>query len=77
MVSKKLIQLTLFGGYSIGVTPVPISNTEVKPYCADDTAWETMWESRSLPKLFVKGPTSVGPFLFAKTALIGTSKRNK
>ena len=43
---------TVFGGYSVGVTPVPIPNTEVKSYCADDTALETMWESRSLPKLF-------------------------
>ena len=43
---------TVFGGYSVGVTPVLIPNTEVKSYCADDTAWETVWESRSLPKLF-------------------------
>ena len=43
---------TVFGGYSVGVTPVPIPNTEVKSYRADDTAWETVWESRSLPKLF-------------------------
>ena len=77
MVTKRLIELTLFGGYSIGVTPVPISNTEVKPYCADDTAWETMWESRSPPKLFVKGPTTVGPFLFAEIVRNGTSKRSK
>ena len=32
---------TVFGGYSVGVTPVPIPNTEVKSYSADDTAWET------------------------------------
>ncbi len=43
---------TVFGGYSVGVTPVLIPNTEVKSYRADDTAWETMWESRSPPKLF-------------------------
>jgi hypothetical protein len=43
---------TVFGGYSVGVTPVLIPNTEVKSYRADDTAWETVWESRSLPKLF-------------------------
>ena len=46
--------ITVFGGYSVGVTPVPIPNTEVKSYCADDTALETVWESRSLPKLFEK-----------------------
>ena len=54
IVLKRLRQLetscTVFGGYSVGVTPVPIPNTEVKPYCADDTAWVAMWESRSPPK---------------------------
>ncbi len=30
-------------------TPVPIPNTEVKPFSADGTWWETAWESRSLP----------------------------
>ena len=49
---------TLFGDYSAGVTPVPISNTEVKPCCADDTAWETVWESRSSPKLNCERPVS-------------------
>ena len=39
------------GGYSGGVPPVPIPNTEVKPTSADDTAWETVWESRSSPDL--------------------------
>ncbi len=33
--------------YSGGETPVPIPNTEVKPSCADGTAWATGWESRS------------------------------
>ena len=37
------------GGDSVGVTPVPIPNTAVKPYCVDGTARETVWESRSLP----------------------------
>ena len=31
------------------VTPVPISNTEVKRLSVDGTAWETVWESRTLP----------------------------
>ena len=47
-------EFTVFGGYSVGVTPVLIPNTEVKSYSADDTALETMWESRSPPKLFAK-----------------------
>ena len=34
-----------------GVTPVPIPNTMVKTITADDTALETVWESRWLPDL--------------------------
>ena len=37
------------GDYSIGVTPVPIPNTVVKPFSADDTWWEAAWESKSSP----------------------------
>ena len=33
----------------IGETPVPIPNTMVKTYAADDTTLETVWESRWLP----------------------------
>ena len=44
------------GGFIVGVTPVPIPNTEVKPYGADGTAWETVWESRTLPGIRMKGP---------------------
>ena len=45
---KKLFQ-NILGGDSIGVTPVPIPNTEVKPNYVDGTAEETLWESRELP----------------------------
>jgi hypothetical protein len=34
---------------AIRVTPVPIPNTTVKPYCADGTAGEALWKSRLLP----------------------------
>ena len=44
------------GGHRRGVTPVPIPNTEVKLSTADGTAWVTVWESRSLPGLFLEGP---------------------
>ena len=44
------------GGNGVGETPVPIPNTAVKPYRVDGTAWETVWESRSLPVL---NPTPV------------------
>jgi hypothetical protein len=52
------------GGHRSRVTPVPIPNTEVKPTTADGTAWETVWESRSLPALFLRRPDreSDGPF---------------
>ena len=36
-------------------TPVLIPNTMVKPYAADGTALETVWESRWLPVSFLKG----------------------
>ena len=32
------------GGYSVGETPDPIPNSEVKPYSADGTARETSVE---------------------------------
>src|SRR5205823_775391 len=43
-------------GHRIRVPPVPIPNTEVKPDTADGTAWETVWESRSLPALSRQRP---------------------
>ena len=58
---------TVFGGYSVGVTPVLIPNTEVKSYSANDTALVTVWESRSPPKLFEKALSfGRGFFLFAQ-----------
>ena len=36
----------------LGGTPVPIPNTKVKPQPADDTALETVWESRWLPDYY-------------------------
>ena len=42
----------IFGEYSTGATPVPISNTEVKPCSADGTAREAGWESRTLPDFY-------------------------
>ena len=50
----KLIQLLIpdfrFSGLiSGGATPVPIPNTEVKPFSADGTARAAVWESRTRP----------------------------
>ena len=43
--------LEFLGDDGEGETPVPIPNTEVKPFSADGTAWVTVWESRTLPRL--------------------------
>ena len=45
----------LSGGYSEGAPPVPIPNTAVKPFCADDTAGATPWESKSPPENLSNG----------------------
>lgn len=52
-----------FGGHSEEDPPVPIPNTEVKLLSADGTAWETVWESRSLPILF--------PYIPDQSILVG------
>ena len=41
----------LYGDDCIRDTPVPIPNTEVKPYNADGTRRETSRETRKLPNL--------------------------
>ena len=41
------------GNHNKGETPVPIPNTEVKPFSADGTAPGAEWESRSLPGFFL------------------------
>ena len=45
-----------FGGHSEEVPPVPIPNTAVKLFCADGTAWEAVWESRTPPTFYIKAP---------------------
>src|SRR5437773_5754434 len=57
---------TIPGGHAGGVTPVPISNTEVKSSRADDTAAVRQWESRTLPGLKQRpaGLRISGPFYF-------------
>ena len=55
--SRPLAEAARFlGGYAEGVTPVPISNTEVKPLRADGTARVAVWESRSPPGIKKKTP---------------------
>src|SRR3954469_24823786 len=63
------------GGHRIRVTPVPISNTEVKPDTADGTARETVWESRSLPALFQRLVRSYSRAFFLFSSLLRFRRR--
>ena len=53
-----------FGGFSLGVTPLPIPNREVKPQYADGTACAGVWESRSLPNFILTPVFLIGVFYF-------------
>ena len=44
----------VFSGKREGGPPVSMPTTEVKPFSADGTAWETKWESRSLLNTFLR-----------------------
>ena len=48
--------IPFFGGHSGEAPPVSIPNTEVKLFCADGTAWATVWESRSPPNFLYHTP---------------------
>ena len=48
-ISSSRSENTLSVAMRSGVTPVPIPNTMVKTWAADDTMLETAWESRWLP----------------------------
>ena len=70
----------VFGDLTGGETPVPIPNTEVKPTRADGTDMVTCWESRSLPRLYVKGQLTAGLFHFGcpeKTTKTPATKNHK
>ena len=51
------------GVHGGGVPPVPIPNTEVKPSCADGTAWVTVWKNRTMPGKPCEAPGKPGAFL--------------
>ncbi len=61
-------------GYSGGVTPVAIPNTEVKPSRADYTAAAMQWENKTLPEFF-KARCSQGQraFLFSSKKTEGSA----
>src|SRR3990170_6621940 len=69
----------VFGGYTGGVTPVPIPNTEVKPSRADDTMTERSWESRTPPEYIIRAhhPSDDGFFYWCarQAALTGRFTR--
>ena len=57
MEDRDILQFEEFSGSnSARATPVSIPNTEVKTRHADDTARETVWESRSPPDLKKRNP---------------------
>src|ERR1700704_6075203 len=58
---------TDLGGYSGGVTPVPIPNTAVKPASADGTWGESPWESRTPPVSLERAPRKGGSFFVLST----------
>ena len=72
MEDRDILQFEEFSGSnSARATPVSIPNTEVKTRHADDTARETVWESRSPPDLKKEKPALNGFlfFLFEKREL--------
>ena len=65
-------KFTISGDDGEGVPPVPIPNTEVKPFSADGTWLETIWESRTLPDSMKKGltPYGVGSFFIPSATFL-------
>ena len=54
--------ITISGGNDEGVPPVPIPNTEVKPFSADGTWLATARESRSSPDSIKRELANAGSF---------------
>ena len=54
IIYQDLIEFTISGGNSEGVPPVPIPNTEVKPFSAENTSLETGWKDKTLPDFHFK-----------------------
>jgi hypothetical protein len=70
-------ELNDFGGHTGGVTPDPISNSEVKTSRADGTAGEALWESRSPPGTFERPGSSQDPGLFFGASGRGPPRRGR
>ena len=52
LAKSKIWRIIASGDDGVEETLLPIPNRKVKLYSADGTAWETVWESRTLPGLF-------------------------
>ena len=59
---RRLCEATISGGNGEGVPPVPIPNTEVKPFSADGTWLDTARESRSPPDSNRSNPDRIASF---------------
>ena len=55
---------SISGGFTEGVPPDPIPNSEVKPFRADGTAEIPLWESRSSPDSFLTRSRQLGRVFF-------------
>src|SRR6478735_7333446 len=53
-----------YGGHSERETPGPIPNPEVKPFSADGTATERLWESRTPPDIHSVEATARWPLRY-------------
>ena len=67
------------GDYGERDPPVPMPNTEVKPFSADGTWLETTWESRTLPDSMEKEstPYGVGSFFISSATSLSQVVSNE
>ena len=56
----------------LGETPVPIPNTTVKTYAAENTMLETAWEDRWMPDLY-GGVAQLGEHLPCKQGVMSSN----
>ena len=64
--------IILLGENREGGTPSYIPNLVVKPFIAESTWWETVWEDRTLPSFFIY--LYKGLFKLVKVILINLNK---
>ena len=67
-----IYKFTISGGNDEGVPPVPIPNTEVKPFSAESTWLDTAREDRSLPE-FIFLSSSLAEHSAVNRVVVGSS----